>query len=173
MVVFAGLLLSTGWLGDRLGGKRVFQSGLVLFILASAACGFAPSLGVLIAARVAQGLGAALLVPSSLALLTAWRCCRRPVSSRSGPGWEAGSPAGAVRGSRTAPLFSPSDRALPRSSMPVLSYLDSPYSVASTMKSWPRPRSTRSAVRSCSPAWLACATRSRSNGSCRVSWGNS
>lgn len=49
----------------------------------------------------------------------------------------------------------------------------SSYSVASTMKSWPRPRSTRSAVRSCSPAWLACATRSRSNGSCRVSLGNS
>lgn len=70
-VVFAGLLLSAGWLGDRLGGKRVFQSGLAVFIAASAACGFAPGLGLLIAARVVQGLGAALLVPSSLALLQA------------------------------------------------------------------------------------------------------
>src|SRR4051812_12787352 len=47
-VVFAGLLLSAGWLGDRMGGKRVFQSGLALFIVASAACGFAPTLGLLI-----------------------------------------------------------------------------------------------------------------------------
>jgi DHA2 family methylenomycin A resistance protein-like MFS transporter len=70
-VVFAGLLLSAGWLGDRLGGKRVFQGGLGLFIAASAACGLAPSLGVLVGARVVQGLGAALLVPSSLALLQA------------------------------------------------------------------------------------------------------
>jgi MFS transporter, DHA2 family, methylenomycin A resistance protein len=70
-VVFAGLLLSAGSLGDRLGGKRVFQSGLALFIVASAACGFAPTLPLLISARVVQGLGAALLVPSSLALLQA------------------------------------------------------------------------------------------------------
>jgi len=70
-VVFAGLLLSTGWIGDRLGAKRVFQYGLGVFIVASVACGFAPNLGVLIAARVVQGLGAALLVPSSLALLQA------------------------------------------------------------------------------------------------------
>ena len=70
-VVFAGLLLSAGWLGDRLGGKRVFQGGLGLFIAASAACGLAPSLGVLIAARVVQGAGAALLVPASLSLLQA------------------------------------------------------------------------------------------------------
>src|SRR4051794_37036726 len=55
-VVFAGLLLSAGWLGDRLGGKRVFQWGLALFIAASAACGFAPSLPLLIGARVIQGL---------------------------------------------------------------------------------------------------------------------
>jgi MFS transporter, DHA2 family, methylenomycin A resistance protein len=70
-VVFAGLLLSTGWIGDRLGAKPVFQSGLLVFIVASTACGFAPNLGALIAARVVQGLGAALLVPSSLALLHA------------------------------------------------------------------------------------------------------
>ncbi|MDL4815196.1 MFS transporter [Actinomadura opuntiae] len=68
-VVFAGLLLSSGWLGDRLGGKRVFQAGLALFIAASAACGLAPGLAFLVGARVVQGVGAALLVPSSLALL--------------------------------------------------------------------------------------------------------
>ena len=68
-VVFAGLLLSAGWLGDRLGGKRVFQGGLGLFIAASVACGLAPSMGVLVGARVVQGAGTALLVPASLSLL--------------------------------------------------------------------------------------------------------
>jgi DHA2 family methylenomycin A resistance protein-like MFS transporter len=70
-IVFAGLLLSAGSLGDRLGGRRVFDLGLLLFTLASAACAAAPSVRILVAARVAQGLGAALLVPSSLALLRA------------------------------------------------------------------------------------------------------
>ncbi len=70
-LVFAGLLLSAGSLGDRLGGRRVFVLGLALFTLASAACAAAPSVPLLVSPRVAQGLGAALLVPSSLALLRA------------------------------------------------------------------------------------------------------
>jgi MFS transporter, DHA2 family, methylenomycin A resistance protein len=70
-VVFAGLLLSAGSLGDRVGARRVFDAGLVLFTAASAACAAAPSVPVLVGARIAQGLGAALLVPSSLALLRA------------------------------------------------------------------------------------------------------
>ncbi len=68
-VVFAGLLLPAGSLGDRVGARRVFALGLGVFTLASAACGAAPTVAVLIAARALQGLGAALLVPSSLALL--------------------------------------------------------------------------------------------------------
>jgi DHA2 family methylenomycin A resistance protein-like MFS transporter len=70
-VVFAGLLLSAGSLGDEFGARRVFVGGLVLFTVASAACAAAPSLAVLLAARVAQGIGAAALVPSSLSLLRA------------------------------------------------------------------------------------------------------
>ncbi|HEY3979975.1 MAG TPA: MFS transporter [Streptosporangiaceae bacterium] len=68
---FAGLLLAGGALAERLGGRRVFAAGLALFALASAACGAAPSLPVLIAARLAQGAGAAALVPASLVLLQA------------------------------------------------------------------------------------------------------
>ncbi len=70
-VVFAGLLLSAGSLGDRMGARRLFDAGLILFTVASAACAAAPSVTFLIAARVVQGVGAALLVPSSLALLRA------------------------------------------------------------------------------------------------------
>ena len=68
---FAGLLLTGGALAERLGGRPVFTGGTALFALASAACGLAPSMGVLIAARFVQGAGAAALVPSSLVLLQA------------------------------------------------------------------------------------------------------
>jgi DHA2 family methylenomycin A resistance protein-like MFS transporter len=68
---FAGLLLAGGTLAERLGGRRVFAAGLALFGLASAACAAAPALPVLIAARLAQGAGAAALVPASLVLLQA------------------------------------------------------------------------------------------------------
>lgn len=70
-LVFACLLLSAGSLGDRLGPRRVFLTGLVVFTVASLACGLAPGLGLLVAARVVQGLGAALTVPTSLALINA------------------------------------------------------------------------------------------------------
>lgn len=68
-LVFACLLLSAGALGDRLGNKRMFLIGLVLFTGASVACGLAPNMWTLQLARVVQGAGAALQVPASLALL--------------------------------------------------------------------------------------------------------
>ncbi len=68
-LVFAALLLSAGALGDRLGARRVYMLGFALFTLASAGCGLAPSLTALILARIAQGLGAAMLVPNSLSML--------------------------------------------------------------------------------------------------------
>ena len=68
---FAALLLTGGALAERLGGRRIFTLGLVVFGAASAACGLAPTLGVLVAARFIQGAGAAVLVPSSLILLQA------------------------------------------------------------------------------------------------------
>src|SRR3954470_14052044 len=70
-LAFAALLLSGGALGDRLGGRRVLRAGLALFTGASVLCGLAPSTELLIAARALQGVGAALAVPASLALLRA------------------------------------------------------------------------------------------------------
>jgi DHA2 family methylenomycin A resistance protein-like MFS transporter len=70
-LAFAALLLSGGALGDRVGARRVFGVGLAGFLAASSACGLAPSLDVLIGARVAQGVAAAVLVPASLALVQA------------------------------------------------------------------------------------------------------
>src|SRR3989449_2889885 len=68
-LVFASLLLTGGALGDRRGRRTVFLAGLALFTLASTLCSLAPTLLVLQIARAFQGLGAALLVPNSLALL--------------------------------------------------------------------------------------------------------
>ncbi|MEH2326495.1 MAG: MFS transporter [Nostoc sp.] len=65
----ASLILTSGTLGDIYGRKRIFLAGLVIFTIASVVCGFAPSLGILIAGRTLQGIGAAALVPSSLAIL--------------------------------------------------------------------------------------------------------
>jgi DHA2 family methylenomycin A resistance protein-like MFS transporter len=68
-LAFASLLLTGGALGDRFGARRLYLAGFALFTLASLACGLAPTGTVLIAARVAQGLGGALLMPCSLALV--------------------------------------------------------------------------------------------------------
>lgn len=67
----AALLLIGGSLGDRYGRRGVFLSGVIIFAGASAYCGFAPNIGHLIFARAVQGVGAALLVPGSLALISA------------------------------------------------------------------------------------------------------
>jgi EmrB/QacA subfamily drug resistance transporter len=67
----AALLLLGGTLGDRFGRRQVFTIGIAVFAAASAACGVAPSIEWLIAARAIQGIGAALLVPGSLALISA------------------------------------------------------------------------------------------------------
>ena len=70
-LLLASLVLVGGALGDRLGRRAVFVTGVVTFAIASAACGAAPRIELLIAARAVQGAGAALLVPGSLALISA------------------------------------------------------------------------------------------------------
>ena len=68
---FAALMLTGGTLGDRFGRKRFFLLGLVLFLIGSTFCGFAPALGWLLFGRVVQGVGAAALAPGSLSVLAA------------------------------------------------------------------------------------------------------
>jgi len=66
----AALLLVGGSLGDRLGRKRIFATGVVVFTIASLWCGLSPNATQLIAARAVQGIGGALLVPGSLAIIS-------------------------------------------------------------------------------------------------------
>ncbi|WP_426567441.1 MFS transporter [Streptomyces canus] len=68
-VILAGLLITSGALADRFGRRRVFRCGLILFGLASLACALAPSLGLLVAARALQGVGASMLSPVALAIV--------------------------------------------------------------------------------------------------------
>jgi MFS family permease len=69
LLALASLILLGGAAGDRVGLRRVFMSGLCVFVAASVACALAPSPSLLVAARFLQGAGAALLVPSSLAIV--------------------------------------------------------------------------------------------------------
>src|SRR5215471_5831585 len=70
-LLLAALLLTGGALGDRYGRRNVFAAGVALFSLASAWCGLAPGIRQLILARGLQGIAGALLVPGSLALISA------------------------------------------------------------------------------------------------------
>ncbi|HTA15526.1 MAG TPA: MFS transporter, partial [Solirubrobacteraceae bacterium] len=68
-IVLAALMVSAGRLADRHGRRRAFLAGLLVFVVGSALCGAAPSVDALVGARVIQAVGAALLLPTSLALL--------------------------------------------------------------------------------------------------------
>ena len=69
LLALGSLVLLGGSLGDRFGRRKAFTAGIVIFTLASVACGLAPGTSSLIAARALQGVGAALLVPASLAII--------------------------------------------------------------------------------------------------------
>ena len=68
-LVFAGLLLLAGSTGDRIGRRRMFQTGLVVFAAGSLACSVAPNLGTLIAFRMLQAAGGAMMQPNALSTI--------------------------------------------------------------------------------------------------------
>jgi EmrB/QacA subfamily drug resistance transporter len=68
-IVFAAFIVAAGRMADLLGRKRLFEFGIVLFTVASGLCALAPSVGSLVAARMVQAIGAALTVPTSLAIV--------------------------------------------------------------------------------------------------------
>ncbi|MDJ0703465.1 MAG: MFS transporter [Leptolyngbyaceae cyanobacterium MO_188.B28] len=71
LLMLAALILVGGSLGDKLGRKKVFMVGISVFILASLACGLTPNIEFLLGARIAQGIGGAMMIPGSLAIITA------------------------------------------------------------------------------------------------------
>jgi EmrB/QacA subfamily drug resistance transporter len=71
MLMLGALILVGGSAGDRFGRRRVFALGIAIFTAASVGCGLAPNIGTLVAARAVQGIGGALLVPGSLAIISA------------------------------------------------------------------------------------------------------
>jgi len=70
LLILAALILVGGSLGDKLGRKKIFMTGILIFIIGSTACGFAPTVSYLIGFRLTQGLGGALMIPGSLSLLS-------------------------------------------------------------------------------------------------------
>ena len=84
-IALAAVLVPAGRMTDRFGRRRTFVTGLVVFTLASVACAFAPTVAVLVVFRVVQALGAAALMPSSLALvLSVFPPARVPVAVATG-----------------------------------------------------------------------------------------
>jgi EmrB/QacA subfamily drug resistance transporter len=96
-LVFGGCLLAAGRLADRIGRRRAFGAGLAIFGVTSLACGLAPSGAALLAGRALQGLGAALVSPAALALVTTARPAGRARASALG-WWTAAAAGGGAGG---------------------------------------------------------------------------
>ncbi len=107
-LVFAALLLCAGNLADRFGAKRTYIVGIVLFAVTSLACALAPTMGMLVAARCAQGAAAALMLPASMSLIR--EAFPDPVRrSRALGVWAAGGAVAAAAGPLLGGIFTTFD----------------------------------------------------------------
>jgi DHA2 family methylenomycin A resistance protein-like MFS transporter len=97
-LAFAVLMLSAGSISDRLGAKRIFQIGILIFGVASAGCALADTPVVMIASRVLQGVGAAMMIPSSLSMLNQRFAHEPEVRSRAVGLWTAAGSAAMAAG---------------------------------------------------------------------------
>lgn len=89
VIVFAGLLLAAGGLSDHFGNRTINITGMATFMLASLLCALSPSIGILIFGRILQGVGAALILPSSLSLISAACSGNRPLRTKAIGWWSA------------------------------------------------------------------------------------
>lgn len=97
-LAFAVLMLSAGSIGDRLGSKRIFQIGMIIFGVASLGCALSPNPLCLIIFRVLQGIGAAMMIPSSLSLLNQRFAHQSSVRARAVGLWTAAGSAAMAAG---------------------------------------------------------------------------
>jgi len=97
-LAFAVLMLSAGSIGDRIGSKRIFQIGIIIFGVASAGCALSPNPLCLIFFRILQGIGAAMMIPSSLSILNRRFAHQPDVRARAVGLWTAAGSAALVAG---------------------------------------------------------------------------
>ncbi len=98
VIAFGTLLLLGGRLSDTLGHRQIFVIGFIVLSAASVLAGMAPSIDVLIASRILQGLGAALIAPSALSIVMSLFAGNKPEMNRAMGIWGAAAPAGGTAG---------------------------------------------------------------------------
>ena len=98
VIAFGTLLLLGGRLSDTLGHRQIFVIGFIVLSAASVLAGMAPTIDVLIASRILQGLGAALIAPSALSIVMSLFAGNKPEMNRAMGIWGAAAPAGGTAG---------------------------------------------------------------------------
>ncbi len=98
VIAFGTLLLLGGWLSDTLGHRQIFAIGFLVLTAASVLAGIAPTIDVLITARILQGVGAPLIAPSALSIVTSLFAGNRSEMNRAMGIWGAAAPAGWAAG---------------------------------------------------------------------------
>lgn len=155
-LAFAVLMLSAGNLSDLLGAKRIFQLGMLIFGIASVGCGFAATSIVLIGFRVLQGIGAATMIPSSLAILNQTFAHDPPKRARAVGLWTAAGSAAIAAGPVVGGLI------MQISHWRFIFYVNVPLCLAGILLSFRLPKKSSSSKKSFDipgqVTWMLCVT---------------